>query len=54
MIALVGLLAGSLALALLAGGVAAWLPLAAVVVGWGIWTAGDHQIRDLLDDDRDD
>jgi hypothetical protein len=50
---LFALLVASLALGLFIGGVLAWLPLAAIVLAWAVWRAGDRQIREVLSDPYD-
>jgi hypothetical protein len=50
MFALIG---ASLALGLLLGGFAAWLPLAAILISWVAWEAGDRCIRGVMGAPRD-
>ncbi len=47
------LVVAAFALGLLAGGVAAWLPLASIVVARIAWVAGDRQIRELVNEPHD-
>lgn len=47
---MLALLLASLWFGLNAGALIAWLPLLLVAIAWMTWVAGDHQVREVLND----